>query len=372
MQSSNQGRQTELVKRALICRISDLKLKTGDKLPAQAELRNELGVGNVTITRALEALAADGIVEIRPKRGVFLKTAAVNGYIGRNIALISLRLQYSPASASSLQCLQTQLRDHACQCVAFQRNISRMYDQDKLDYFDGLERCVRQRRLDGVLATVSFEPEALAVFEECAVPVVTVLGGRNAGAGVVLDQPGMVSDMLAQAFSDGFRRPALLSCGYPITAALRNAFVHGAAPECGSVWAAENCRILFPEMRRDEAPDELFQQTELYFREFIARPGTERPDAVLIPDDILAGHFYTLIYRALAVGSCWKPKLYYFANKQLPIFYPDPADAVRFENDQMEAARTAVELLLKIIQNGPRESHSIMYKPRLIKEPMAK
>ena len=43
----NQGEKTEAAKQSIICMIQDLKLQTGDKLPTQNELRQQLGFVNI-------------------------------------------------------------------------------------------------------------------------------------------------------------------------------------------------------------------------------------------------------------------------------------------------------------------------------------
>ena len=57
MPKTNQGQQTEMVKKQLISLIREGGLKVGGQLPPQTELRKQLGVGSKTIQRAIETLA---------------------------------------------------------------------------------------------------------------------------------------------------------------------------------------------------------------------------------------------------------------------------------------------------------------------------
>lgn len=111
---NSQENRTEAVRRELVSFIKSARLKRGDKLPSQACLRSRLGVGAVTIERALKLFADDGILEIRPKKGVFLLEDNFNGYVGRRIGMVEFRIANYPYGAVLQQSLRTQFVDHAC------------------------------------------------------------------------------------------------------------------------------------------------------------------------------------------------------------------------------------------------------------------
>ena len=56
--------------------ISEGKLEPGQKMPSERELAERLGVGRSSLREALNTLAAQGLVEIRKRQGVFLKTVS--------------------------------------------------------------------------------------------------------------------------------------------------------------------------------------------------------------------------------------------------------------------------------------------------------
>ena len=103
---NNQGHQTETVKSWLVYYIKEHGLKKGDRLPSQAEIREALDVGSVTIQRALKALAAAEIVTIRKNRGVFLNKTDLDGFFGRKIGIVCTRLPGSVSKSIFLQNLQ--------------------------------------------------------------------------------------------------------------------------------------------------------------------------------------------------------------------------------------------------------------------------
>ena len=68
------GSKTQELKRLLQKYILEKHLRYGDKLPSQQELRSRLGISGTTVIRAINALASEGMLEIRNKQGVFLAT----------------------------------------------------------------------------------------------------------------------------------------------------------------------------------------------------------------------------------------------------------------------------------------------------------
>ena len=61
----DQGRKTENLKRLLLQYIQNHELKTGDRLPSQAVLREQLGLSGTTINRAIKALEEEQILSVR-------------------------------------------------------------------------------------------------------------------------------------------------------------------------------------------------------------------------------------------------------------------------------------------------------------------
>ena len=160
MGKSNQGQQTEMVKKQLVSLLREGKLKVGDQLPPQTVLREKLGVGSKTIQRAIETLESSGILEVRPHKGVFIRRLETDGFTGHEIGLVCMWRTFYPAAAASLmQCLQLQMHRKACQCKLFLRNFPEMTHTDSLSYFDGLKRCIEQGQIQGLLTTVSFDEE---------------------------------------------------------------------------------------------------------------------------------------------------------------------------------------------------------------------
>ena len=58
--------------------ISKGELKHGQKLPAERELAESLGVSRASVREALTALEAIGILDIRPGDGTFIRETSVS------------------------------------------------------------------------------------------------------------------------------------------------------------------------------------------------------------------------------------------------------------------------------------------------------
>ena len=356
----NQGSRTEQVRQALICCLQDLQLKPGDALPTQAVLREKLHVGAVTVQRAIAALADAGILEVRPHKGVFVRQFRTEGFVGREIGLVCLWRTFYPAAASMLQCLQLQLHRKACQCKLFLRNFSEMTEVDSLSYFDGLKRCVESGEIQGLITTVSFDDEAWAFFRKHKLPVVS-LGSASRNGGYKVTGEDCLPDFFELARERGFRRPALFHSGYPLTGHVRKLF----ASRTG-LPVEQYCRILWPDMIEEDElviPEAKLRES---LREFSAMPKSKRPDVLLIPDDILCSFVYREVQALRLSGSSWDPHFIYLANRQIPILPRDGSIGDCFENDIMEQAEAAAELLLNVIRGEETKERTVFIKPKMI------
>ncbi len=364
---NNQGSQTELAKRALICSISDLKLNEGDKLPSHAVLMEQLGVGKATIARAINALHEDGIVEIRPKVGVFLRDSSTNGYIGRHIGIACMRLTHYPVGASLLQCLQVQLHDRSCLGMPFLRDIETLYDRDNLSLFNGLERNISQRRIDGLISTVTLDDSSQQFLAANDIPVVYTYSTQNKNApGVIMDYEELVDQSMKSLHERGFKRIALVCNGYPITEMIHRAFYKNAAAYFPELDPARYCRVLEEEMKEHEEPWTLDYKVRKCAADFLNMPPHLRPDAIIIPDDIITNMFYNELLYLQGCAERWMPYFVYLRNRQMPFFCPHEDIGEYYLMDIMKIAELSVGLLLDMVQKKDVPNKLIKYHPEKI------
>ena len=359
MQKNNQGQQTEMVKKQLISLIREDELKVGDQLPRQAELRKKLGVGSNTIQRAIETLATAGIFVVRPHKGVFIKQLETNGFTCHEIGLVCMWRTFSPSAASLMQCLQLQMHSKACQCKLFLRNFPEMTRIDSLSYFDGLKRCIEQKQIQGLISTVSFNEEAWAFFRKHDLPVVSLCSAAfNAGFKVSGEVD--LDDMFEQSRERGFRRPAVIFCGFPVTAQTRKKFERNC-----SLDPKIYCRSLTLEMEVEDLPYRWTGDLYKILHQFASLPKNRQPDVLLIPDDIITSIAHRELLKMQLNGSSWNPYFIYQTVRQVPIL---PAGGIRgdyFELDNMKQAETAVRLLLGIIDGKEKKERTVYIKPEL-------
>ena len=362
MKTNNQGKQTELVKNAIVAYIRDWKLSAGDKLPTQSELRKHLGVGNVTIGRAIEALRDDGILETRGRVGVFVRDASADGYIARQIGIVEMRLTEYPFGASLLQCLLIQLHDHGCQAIPFLRTHNTLYDSDSLDLFTGLRRNIRQKRIDGIITTVSLDHEAQMFCKKNHIPVYGVGVDQRYGNGVFLDIGYVIRKSLNYLLDKGFRRPALVCSGYPLADIIRKEYESKVCNILPGKSIDQYCRILSPKLSPHEKVSKFILAVRSVVTDFLAMPSSVRPDSVLIPDDLISNWFYTELMRQQAFPERWEPEIIGLRNVQLP-FMGEISHGRYFEVDIMKMANLAVDMLLSRLRGETLTNTHLLYKP---------
>lgn len=359
MQKHNQGQQTEMVKKQLISLLHEEKLQIGDRLPSQAELRKRLSVGSKTIQRAIDSLADGDILEVRPHKGVFVKQLKTNGFIGQEIGLVCMWRTCYPYAASLMQCLQLQMHTKACQCQLFLRNFPEMTAVDSLSYFDGLKRCIEQKKIQGLITTVSFDEEAWDFFRKNNMPVVS-LGSAAFNNGFKICGSVELDDLFEQSRKRGFRRPAVIHCGYPLTDSIRKSYVKNCQlpPEI-------YCRFLSPELHAEENSSNRYNDLKQILRQFRELPANCRPDVLLIPDDFVTSVVHSELLKMQLSGSDWMPFFIYQTTRQVPILPQGSIPGDHFENDTMKLASAAINLLLNVISGKETQERTVYIKPQL-------
>lgn len=334
IQNSNQGRQTEMVKKKLISMIREGGLNVGDQLPSQAVLRERLGVGSKTIQRALQTLAEDGVVELRKNRGVFLLRTDAGGNRGRKIGLVCMRLPNYVFGNLLLQALQFELHDRGADSVCFLRDNVPLRSRDPLDLFPGLETAIRRGRLDGLISTVDLDDNALDLCRAAGVPLVYY------GPSLYTEHRFYMPEYIDQVFSD------LGSAGCK-----RHAVIASTLDQKDRIF--EKLHDKYPDIRYfcnqicENTPstrENLEQEIVHIVDEYCALPPEERPDGIYIPDDFLTAAFCSnLLVRGYPL-----PKIITHRTKQIPVPLPFPLLGW-IEIDILEYARKIVDAIYRFI-----------------------
>ena len=356
---TNQGKQTEFVKRALINWISDHNLKVGERIPTQAELRVRLGVGNAVIGRAIQTLVADGLLENRRQNGITVLSPHVDGYEGRIIGLICHRDMEFSSMACLMQAFCTVLSRHACQITLFIKDKPERKDVFELREFRGLVQAAQKHRIDGLVSTVLLSENSVKQCARCKVPL-CYMGVSEPNA------PGIVATihlekLLCTVAKRGFRRPMLVMMGHPDTAIRRAEFLAASHLfDFAPLKALDYCHFL-----REDRAAAWDSHTNWLLASKLARsialmPQRTRPDCLVIPDDVLASWMYPVFLQ-----HDWQPELFHWENEQMPFSKILGNFGPFLLYDAMKMAEMTMELIRELLQEKDYNAHCIEYEPPL-------
>lgn len=356
---TNQGKQTEFVKRALINWISDHNLKVGERIPTQAELRVRLGVGNAVIGRAIQTLVADGLLENRRQGGITVLSPHVDGYEGRTIGLICHRDMEFSSMACLMQAFCTVLSRHACQISLFIKDQQERKDIFELQEFRGLVPAIRQHRIDGLVSTVLLSEKSLKQCNRCNIPLCYMGISEPNAPGVMATIH--LEKLLGSIAKRGFKRPMLVMMGHPDTARRRAEFL--AASHLFDFTPrppTDYCHFL-----REDSTAAWDSHTNWLLALKLARsiaemPLRTKPDCLVIPDDVLASWMYPVFLQ-----HNWQPELYHWENEQMSFSKVLAQFGPFLHYDAMKMAEMTMELILELLQDKDCNGHCIEYEPPL-------
>ena len=341
----NLGKQTEKAKQEILRYIWDRQLREGDKIPTQAVLSHALGMGCATLDRAVKALVQDGVLESRRRVGVFVRNARPEGLPGRSIGVAGLLLDTPHMFNWSLAyALQSELQKNGCQCTMFPfRDGYRKHPE--FSDFPGLEYAVSQGELHGLISIADFFPDKLLpAFEKAGMELCFCGSPALADCGVFIDTVGFMLASLETLKQRGFHSPRVLVGPGP----LRNFSLPRLAQFLEN-WP--ECTIPLSEFYLEGYGLEHGRQAA---REIFAREPENRPDCMVLCDDVIAQGFFSELVRLQAKQIDYMPPACCMRNKNAPIDFPCN-DVANSEVDCGKIAEATVELLLERLRNSDAE-----------------
>jgi len=359
---NNLGKKTELVKRALVNYIVDHKLGPGGKIPSQSELRKVLGTGNAVISRAIQALVNDEILENRgPGRGVFVRNLKRNGHIGRTIGLICDRNVEYPLFLSLMQTISIACHHRNCGINFIIRDSSQRVEADSLSAFRGLEQGIAQHRFDGLISTVNLEDEAVNFCSKNNMPLCYIHDVCNSKVNSVIIEYDF-SQLFQILHERNFKRPMLIHMGHPLTKKIRNTFLKLTGDfDFGGLPPEFFCRVIRENANADYHISSNATSVASLLKELLKLPESSRPDVLIIPDDVMTSWIYPFL-----LNSNWAPPLYHSRIKQLPYLQFDVDNGGYFQVDTMEIAEMTIALMFDMINKKFKNEKIITYSPPLI------
>ena len=355
----NQGKQTELVKREIVNYIIDHQLKTGDRIPTQVVLRQELGVGNAVIGRGIQALASDGILAVKGKHGVFVASENIEGYVGRNIGVICHHDTEFAAAASMVQSLALVLNKRACHINFFIKKESELKDNFHISEFAGLEKAVKKHEIDGIISLVKLDKESISVCRTEDIPLCYMgLDGKSQNVPSVHYHVD-IAKILQRVHERNFKRPMLIHIGYPFTDEFRRVFLESSNIfDFGDFAPEQFCFFMREDENSSWSLEENMKKIILLMYNLKKLKPESRPDVLIIPDDVLA----TWIAGELGKDD-WNPELIHVECKQAGFAWPLRTKGEYMFFDHLKLAENCCNILLMLASGRVPEETNIKFIP---------
>jgi|GEM_PF-1949111 len=351
----NQGKKTESTKQAILSYLWDNHLQVGDRIPIQAELCHRLGVGGTTVNRAVQALVADNILEARRGIGVFVKTKQPLGHPGRAIGIVGLIAdQMHLFNWTMAYVIQNTLQQRGCSCTGFP---FRDHYQSQADFscFPGLESQVAARSLQGIITITDISEKMWNRLEKAGIQVCFVGPPNQLPGGIFLDTEFFIREALAELRLAGCQRP-LIVIG-PISRALHDVILRLTA-DFSDAW----------EFGYAEGPSCCFEGYGIEggraaARAILAHPAEQRPDGIVICDDIIEQGFFSELTRRQNRRIEYLPPAVCLRNRQIEIDVPTE-QVLDYQVDIYEMSTMAVEMLLDQLQGKRPGRQIVRYRPK--------
>jgi DNA-binding LacI/PurR family transcriptional regulator len=307
-------------------------LKTGAKLPTQAEFRESTEFGNATLSAAMRILVEAGVLTRKTGVGTVVADpeARVPGLWTVGLTL-SEELHQAPFYSQLVAFLQAHLQKTDCR---FRLYLSPGKEAGAVpfSFFPGLENDLAAGRLDALISPSIIDAASWARALALGVIPVYVGAEETLPCAVLIEQQTMVRQAVALLVRQGCRRLAVAShehsrpgfhyywdgfqeglaaAGLPVTA--------GESVICGPVQGARGGMQIAAEL--------------------LARPRSRRPDGIMVIDDRLA----VGMAAAFREAGDYAPQLVVQCNQQAPLAFALPV--TRFLVDVEALAVRSVELV---------------------------
>jgi len=336
-------------------------LATGIPLPSMLELRDEFQVSQGVIEKAFVALEAQGLIERKPRKGVFVADRMATGEVAIVMTRRSLEPSVSPGYNATCSALASVFEEYASPYkVKLHLGNSVVSGDEFPGTLDILEPHVLLR-LRGVF---SFHPlyEVESKLEAAHVPV--VYSCQFGHYGVYFNRKEMVRESVAHLVETGCRSICLLLPKYTGTY-LGSSFVDVSAvfsQICSDQGVVHwNESIPYKEGGFTEQHGfDLFMQ----MWEKSDHPHATRPDGVLVLDEVLCAGVLRAIQR-LGLSLPDDLRLITQTTKGLALPYHDPV--TRVEYDVEAQARCVVEMMETLQRGDEPEQKKVVLKGVLVK-----
>jgi DNA-binding LacI/PurR family transcriptional regulator len=343
------------------------QLGAGARFPTAAQLRQELGVSFDTLNAALGELERQNLIERRSGVGVYVAPR-----LQYQVAMVFDPSFFQGAGHSPFwDILVSEMRQRADSTI-FSMHFAPPNAHEPLDVM--LRQQLATGQIQGVIGSVS-ELKTIEAIEESDVPFVRFGGvGKNV---VHLDYRAMIFDAVRALKREGRRKIGLWKFVRPHVPApfpqeyrdeIEQMFEE-ALREIGLKFRpglVKNNRHLRP--RVGDVTQQTQQEQGFYTaREVFSGPEKERPDAVVITDDLMTRGALTALHKlGVGVGPEQELCIATQSNACSPILLGHEDELIRLEYDPAEVASTLFNNLHALMSGRRKDVSTRHIAPRLL------
>ncbi|MCF7853371.1 MAG: GntR family transcriptional regulator [Candidatus Pacebacteria bacterium] len=332
-------------------------LQAGDRLPTQRTLRKESSFSNFSLSRAMEKLVSDGVVERKRKVGTLVVDPTAADLSAWTVALLinwSEAQLPGPFYSRLLNVLLHGLVKAGCQCRAYIRVHHIPGTPDRLTYYASLQQDIDAGLVDGIMNVGNLAEQDRQKLAELDIPLCFSTIWQLASCGAVIDVTKFAADALSTLKEMGAKRIGVITASY-----------HTGYEEF--LVSAQETAAPIPDVVIDpiEVGETNLGGGRRAARTLMERPDDQRPDAVITMDDRIA----LGLTQVLRLESNYRPIVAAQTHQATPLAFALPV--LHFELDDVRLAQVAIEMLIKRLKNPTLADQIVRVAPRLSGEDTA-
>lgn len=332
--------------RALVRYIIQRNLSSGAKLPAQEDLRRQLGFSHNSMTPAMNLLVESGMLERKPRQGTIIRDpAAIPAGLWR-IAFPFGILDNSPSCQFEtilIRYLQEKCYRALCHMRYYILNVDKVGKvPHELNDFGLLQNDIRENRIDGILTPAFFSSEASTIAKGFSVPLCNIGGWQETPIRVSIDSRRVIAKGLEELQKRGCRNISIIFNYYSQQYLLD--FIDKIKEEK----AYQNMQI---DVLNSSISDADYMAGKL--------KKEKRTEGLILLNDIFA---LELVSKMTEFN--YSPSVVVQSNRQIPLFFPIPVIKVEFDIEVL--AETGMTLLLDKIKRLDCDPTEKNIEPKIV------
>lgn len=347
---ANPCSRVDLACKALLRYVRSRKLKPGDRLPSQQELRSRMQFSNDTLTSAMKRLVASGMLVRRTGAGTTVADAAptmIRSLWTIGLAVHPRGMRPGPFFNQLTQALQSQIISDGFDARLFAMR-EQMAAPPKLSDFADLPEAIANDRVDTIVTLPWLDPGDWHRLADEGRGICHVGPWEIAPSGVIIDQQDAVAWAVRRLVDAGCRRLATVSVNKPYPGFER--FWIGFQRGLGSVGArASACEPVVGLVQGGFGGQRAAER-------LLAMPPERRPDGLVIVDDQL-----TMGLTATLVHSDYRPTIVTQSNRRADLSMSLPV--FRFEVDVEAFAAAAAAFIHERLYEPEASPERRWYQP---------